>query len=429
MAIKTKRFLNSRKSCSCSMPGVWRAVAYTDGVVTIFHSPRACAHVARTMDINAQYRALAEGRIEDRASVPLLCSQMEEKDSIFGGAERLAKCVHFAVEKYQPECLVIANSCVAGVIGDDVDAVAREAEAEYNIPVLTVDCCGFLDGEYYQGYFEITKQLVEKFIKPCAKEPGTALLIGDNGGPWGHYATEVTRLLDAMGVRVIGQFPGYVPFKKLPELAAAEVCIILGGRGQTHGGLKELTQEMGEKFDMKFIMDVYPVGWEQTHEWLLAVGELFGRREQAEKVWQEEVLHMQQELQKMLPVTQGRKTVLCIGRLVKFFHPGAILETIKMLELDLQGVIVLDSYMGKERDEMVRLVQECCNYPIYNIHDGEALLQKAELVLTTHELQVQDGKQIFLPMLPLVAKAGELTMMQGIYHALCSRLKGGMLYV
>ena len=81
MAIKTKRFLSSRKSCSCSMPGVWRAVAYMDGVVVIFHSPRACAHVARTMDINSQYRTLSEGRCEDRASVPLLCSQMEEKDS------------------------------------------------------------------------------------------------------------------------------------------------------------------------------------------------------------------------------------------------------------------------------------------------------------------------------------------------------------
>ena len=131
----------------------------------------------------------------------------------------------------------------------------------------------------------------------------------------------------------------------------------------------------------------------------------------------------------MLPVTRGKKTVLCIGRVVKFFHPGAILETIKMLELDLTGVIVLDSYMGKEREEMVKLVQECCDYPIYDIHDGEKLLEEAELVLTTHELQVKDGKQIFLPMLPLVAKEGELKMMHGIYHALCSHLKGGMLYV
>lgn len=78
---------------------------------------------------------------------------------------------------------------------------------------------------------------------------------------------------------------------------------------------------------------------------------------------------------------------------------------------------------------MVQLVKDSCDYPVYDIHDGEALLHEAELVLTTHELQVRDAKQIFLPMLPLVALTGELKMMRGIYQALCSRLKGGMLYV
>ena len=64
MAIKTKRMLSKTKSCSCSMPGVWRAAAYCSGAAVIFHSPRACAHVARSMDISAQYRALANGAAE-----------------------------------------------------------------------------------------------------------------------------------------------------------------------------------------------------------------------------------------------------------------------------------------------------------------------------------------------------------------------------
>ena len=47
------------------MPGVWRAAAYCSGAAVIFHSPRACAHVARSMDISAQYRALANGAAEN----------------------------------------------------------------------------------------------------------------------------------------------------------------------------------------------------------------------------------------------------------------------------------------------------------------------------------------------------------------------------
>ena len=218
MAIKTRRFYSARKSCSCSMPGVWRAVAYMDGAVVVFHSPRACAHVARTMDINSQYRTLSENEREQWGSVPLLSSQMQEKDAIFGGVARLEKCLRFAIETYKPKCLMIANSCVAGVIGDDVESVAREVEEEYNVPILTVECCGFLGAEYYDGYFEITQKLLERFVKPCAKQKDSVLLLGDNGGPWGHYAKEVTRILQEFGVEVIGQFPGYMAMDELEKV-------------------------------------------------------------------------------------------------------------------------------------------------------------------------------------------------------------------
>ncbi len=230
------------------MPGVWRAVAYMDGAVVVFHSPRACAHVARTMDINSQYRTLSENEREQWGSVPLLSSQLQEKDAIFGGVARLEKCLRFAIETYKPKCLMIANSCVAGVIGDDVESVAREVEEEYSVPILTVECCGFLGAEYYDGYFEITQKLLERFVKPCTKQKDSVLLLGDNGGPWGHYAKEVTRILQEFGVEVIGQFPGYMAMDELEKVAAAEYAVVLGGRGQTHIGLRKVAEQLQKKY-------------------------------------------------------------------------------------------------------------------------------------------------------------------------------------
>lgn len=429
MAIKTKRFIRSSKNCSCSMPGVWRAVAYCDGVVVIFHSPRACAHVARTMDINSFYRSMSDGMREDIPPVPLLSSQLEEKHAIFGGGERLQQCLAFAVKTYQPQCLVLANSCVAGVIGDDVAAVAREAEAAYGIPVLTVDCCGFLDGEYYQGYFEITEQLAARFMQPCAQKQGTALLLGDNGGPWGSYAREVTRYLKALGMQVIGQFPGYVPFKRLPEMAAAEALVVLGGRGQTHIGLSKLAAKLAARLGMKYLPNSYPVGWQQTQRWLLAMGKLLRREAQAALLLEQEQKKLHTELEKLLPVTRRKKVVLCVGRWLMYFHPAAVLETIKLLQLDLLGIVLLDAYSEKQRIEMLAALQACTAVPVYNTSEGEHLFQEAALVLTTHELQNKEVKQIFLPMLPLVGATGELEFMQAVYRCLCSRLKGGLTYV
>lgn len=431
MAIKTKRFINSRKSCSCSMPGVWRSVAYMTGVLVVFHSPRACAHVARTMDINAQYRTLADGRREERTSVPLLSTQMQEKDAIFGGIDRLTKCLEFAVSEYKPKCLVIANSCVAGVIGDDVDSAAREVEAKYHIPVLTVDCCGFLDGEYYEGYFAITRQLLERFVKPCAQKiPHSVILLGDNGGPWGPYAQEVTRLLQKMGVNVLGQFPGYMDFDALPKVAAAEAVIMLGGRGHIYKELDAIARQLRDVYGLRYEPDIYPIGFAQTIEWIEKMGQLLGVEEKAQALVQEQKTYMQQRIQKFLPVTKNKKTVVCIGRLLKYFQPGTILQTLRLLELDLTGIVILDAYMDKEREEILNAVRKCCGTTlIYNTAEGEALMREADIVLTTHELQNKDIKQVFLPMLPIVGFTGELNFMQGICRCLCSRLKGGLSYV
>ena len=85
--------------------------------------------------------------------------------------------------------------------------------------------------------------------------------------------------------------------------------------------------------------------------------------------------------------------------------------------------------MGGEQQEMLQVVRECSSVPVYNTADGEELLLQSDLVLTTHELQNKDIKQIFLPMLPVIGVAGELEMMDGIYRCLCSHLKGGMRYV
>ena len=430
MAIRTKRFISARKSCSCSMPGVWRAVAYCDGAVVIFHSPRACAHVARSMDINAHYRTMSDGSMENRSTVPLLSSQLEEKHSIFGGAEQLERCIKFALATYKPQCIVIANSCVAGVIGDDVDAVARDVEKICDVPVITVDCFGFLDGEYYQGYFETTERIIDRFFKPQLTQAGTALLLGDNGGPWGLYAQEVKRLLRSLGIQVIGQFPGYMPIDKLAIAAKAEAAVILGGRGQVHLGLQKIAEKLKNNFNIKYIPDVYPVGWQETQDWILAMGRLFNCSSKADKLLQEEQQSLQKAVAEFLPVTAHKKTVLCIGRFLMYFHPKAVLETISKLQMDLLGVVLLDVYDLNEKNKMITAIKKCTDIEISDVKEAECLIENADVILTTHELSDKKIKQIFLPMLPKVGTTGEINFMKAIYRCLCSKInRGGIRYV
>ncbi len=316
---------------------------------------------------------------------------------------------------------------MAGVIGDDVESVGREAEQQYGIPVLTTGSCGFLDGEYFQGYYEITQQLVARFLKPRARIPGTVLLLGDNGGPWGHYATEVTRLLGLMGIEVIGQFPAYMSFSELPRAASASAVLILGSRGDSHKNLRNIARQMEESLHMPFL-DLYPLGWRRTERWLRAVGDLLHYEKAAADVLWRERARLLDYLGSILDVTKKKRTVLCIGRQLTYYHPASILETIRRLQLDLLGIVLLDAYTERERWEMTEALRACTKAPVYNTASGAALMRGVELVLTTHELQDPDLKQIFLPMLPLVGTEGELALMRVIYRTLCSKIKGGLTY-
>lgn len=432
MALQTKRFINSRKSCSCSMTGVWKAVSYMEGVVVIFHSPKACAHVARRMDLSSYYMAQAEKHEEKLPLAPLLSSQLEDKHSIFGGGDRLEECMSYAVKTYKPKCLVVASSCVAGVIGDDVLSLCEMAEDRFGIPVITVDSYGFLNGEYYQGYYGTAKELLKRFVKPLPKDENTVLLVGDAGGPWGDYAKEVTRLLAKFGLKVIGQFPGYQPVDQLRLIARAEYIVPLGRPGRVDQGLSQLAEYMAKEYGFKYAANKYPLGLTTTKKWLQAWGELLGQEELAQGICKDEEAQLRLAIAPLVSKTRGVKTVFPIGRYLTYFNPREVFEVMELLEMDLQGVIILNAYEKKDKEEMLEAVKSCSQVPIYEQGDPEAekLLAGTELVLTTHELKLPGKKQVFIPMIPKVGTIGSIDFMKMLYRVVCSRIKnGGITYV
>lgn len=74
----------------------------------------------------------------------------------------------YVMETYHPECLFIATSCVAGVIGDDAESESADAEMRYGIPVICIPYAGFLGGEYSEGYYKTAETIIERFLDPVS---------------------------------------------------------------------------------------------------------------------------------------------------------------------------------------------------------------------------------------------------------------------
>ena len=433
MGIEVKRVGVRRTNCSCSMPGVWRALSFVRGALVIFHSPRPCAHIAHGMDVSSFHRLTAAGTSVRLSPVPLLTSGLSENEAVFGGEERLRECIRFAAQKYHPQAVFIANSCVSGVIGDDTQAIAAEMEEELGLPVTAVSAHGFLDGEYYAGYLDAARALVDRFMQPAERKEGTVVLLGDCGGMHGEYVKELRRLLSLLGLRVTGQFPSYLALDELQAVPEAELVILLGRRmdDEKQAQLAALAAHIRERLGTPYLADVYAVGAEETARWLRRVGQLCHCEEAAERAIVAEEASFDAAVEKARNDLAGRRCALAIGRDLTWFQPEIVLRLLDKAGVELDGIVLLDCFMPERRAVMEEELQRRTNVPIH--HEGDAaaeeLLHRVDFVLTTHELVDTKLRQLFLALLPSVGWSMErrlLDDMRRILHRHESR--GGLIY-
>ena len=416
MGIEVKRVGVRRTNCSCSMPGVWRALSFVRGALVVFHSPRPCAHIAHGMDVSSFHRLTAAGTSVRLSPVPLLTSGLSENEAVFGGEERLRECLRFAAQKYHPQAVFIANSCVSGVIGDDTQAIAAEMEEELGLPVTAVSAHGFLDGEYYAGYLDAARALVDRFMQPAERK-----------------VKELRRLLSLLGLRVTGQFPSYLALDELQAVPEAELVILLGRRmdDEKQAQLAALAAHIRERLGTPYLADVYAVGAEETARWLRRVGQLCHCEEAAERAIVAEEDSFAAAVEKARNDLAGRRCALAIGRDLTWFQPEIVLRLLDKAGIELDGIVLLDCFMPERRAVMDEELQRRTDVPIHHEGDvaAEELLHRVDFVLTTHELVDTKLRQLFLALLPSVGWSMErrlLDDMRRILHRHESR--GGLIY-
>jgi nitrogenase molybdenum-iron protein alpha chain len=93
-------------------------------------------------------------------------TNLEEKDTIYGGNQKLADAIREVYDRAHPNAIFIITTCAAGIIGDDVEGIANEAEEELGIPVVAIFCEGFRSkvwtSGFDAGYHGIARKLIKK---------------------------------------------------------------------------------------------------------------------------------------------------------------------------------------------------------------------------------------------------------------------------
>ncbi len=429
MALNKRRFISNKVGTSCSMPGVWKAVYHNEGCVVIYHAPHSCAHITGEMERNRYFRTMARGEYEAHSyTAPLIVSGLGSKESVFGGTEKLKDCLAYVIANYKPSYIVVANSCVAGIIGDDTESICRDAEVQYGIPILAVDSYGFLDDEYYGGYIGACKLLIDRFVISQPKDKSAGVIIGEKDGPRSLAVQDFCELLVDFGITVHKNFPGYCTITEMEEIGSCSYSFLLGGTPKASQVLKSISLYLEEKAAVvPFSLD-YPIGWRKTKQWIEQLGSFLGKEElviPSIKRLEEKLVNGYQPYKDVL---QKVPIALYIGKNSTDLKIEWLLEWIELGQLHITRVILMDQLTDIEKEEMRMAILKVMHCPI-EIESSDTKINPDEIIITTHEIDNNQCRQLLLPMLPPVGSMGFLQIYKKLFMvATHSGPRGVVLY-
>lgn len=238
----------------CGLHGAVQTIEEIRGVVPIVHSNAGCT-VQNYLANKAG--GFGNGYISGEA-VP--STNVQERHVIFGGASRLREQIKNTVKVTDGKLYIVLNSCESAMVGDDIEAMTREAR-EQGIAVIECLAAGF-HGDSHYGYEVIVTDIIKKLplVKPLVGEKNEKLVnilgvLPQKDIYFKGELTEISRILRGIGLEVntfFGPQDGVEEFAKAPNAALNLVF--------SKWGLKP-AEQLDEQYGIpKLVFDGVPVG-------------------------------------------------------------------------------------------------------------------------------------------------------------------------
>jgi nitrogenase molybdenum-cofactor synthesis protein NifE len=196
----TKQLTPGAAAGGCAFDGAKIALQPIVDVAHLVHGPIACE--GNSWD---NRHSASSGASTYRTG---FTTDINELDVIYGAEKRLFKAIREVIEKQDPAAVFVYQTCVTGMIGDDIEAVCQRAAEKFGKPVIPVNAPGFA-GPKNLGNKLGAEALLDHVIgtvEPAFTTPTDINIIGEynlSGELW-----QVKPLLDALGVRVLSCISG-----------------------------------------------------------------------------------------------------------------------------------------------------------------------------------------------------------------------------
>jgi len=241
-------------------------------------------------------------------------SDFQEKDIVYGGDKKLKTLLEEARELFPlAKGISVLSECPVGLIGDDINSVAKTASKEMDIPIIPCNCEGFRGVSQSLGH-HISNDTIRDYIIETREfaEPETPYdiaLIGDyniGGDVW-----SAKPLLEEIGLKVKAVWTGDGELEKIAATHKVKLNLI-----HCYRSMNYMCKVMEEKFGIPW-HEFNFFGPTKIRESLRSIGALFDETIKAnvEKVIAKYDPIMQGIIDQYKPRLDGKKVMLLVGGL------------------------------------------------------------------------------------------------------------------
>ncbi|MDR2259001.1 MAG: nitrogenase [Treponema sp.] len=305
--------------------------------VVIMHGPVGCGICSiGSLGQNKTFKQL-----RDPASEGLiwLSTNLDEPDVIGGGEKKLREAVIYADREFRPETIIVCNSCVPALIGDDIDSILQDLQKETAAVIMPIHCEGFKTKLMATAYDAVYHGILKKYVRrPDRRLPlwesdvdkmREAYRLSRNvnilnvGSMSRADETELRRLLEGFGLNVT-----FIPCYAEPEdfQYALETSLNVSICG-THDDY--FVGHLEETYNIPFVVDTIPIGRKNTGAWLRKIAAHFNLEKEAERLIEAENRELDEALEPFRKNLQGKKVYLAGGE-VRIVATAEIIQDLGM---------------------------------------------------------------------------------------------------
>lgn len=332
--------ITNRGCCYAGCKGV--VIGPLKDVCVITHGPIGCGFYSW-----GTRRNKAKTEEGEKNFIPYCFStDMQEPDIVFGGEKKLKQAIKEAVEIFSPACVMICSTCPIGLIGDDVQAVAKWTEETFGISCVAYSCEGYKGVSQSAGHHIANNGLMKNIIGTGDERPSgkySLNILGEyniGGDGW-----EEERILKRIGYEVVTVFTGDGSYKTMKNAHLADLNIVM-----CHRSINYVAEMMKTKYGTDWLK-VNFIGIDATIKSLRDIARYFGEQElidRTEEVIKDELAAIFDDMDYYRGKLKGKTAGIFVGG-SRSHHYQALLRDLGM-ETIIAGYEFAhrDDYEGRE---------------------------------------------------------------------------------